>query len=269
MLTINANTKIAALLKAHPDALEAIISISPKFNKLKNPLLRKLMASRTSISMASKVAGCTVQHFFDALQPLGFIIDKKVVAEKNQPQEKKPGFMSALSEKHVVELDVRPVIDSGKDPFKIITGKIKELEAGAVLKLINSFEPTPLIALLSKQGFSYYVDATNEDLVTTWFLKPETPVAVSAPEKQTDGDWDSLLEKFSDKLVSVDVREMEMPQPMMTILDGLDHLPVDHALYVYHKRIPVFLLPELQERKFDYRIKKVSDGEVYLLIFKP
>lgn len=97
MLTINANTKIAALLKAHPDALEAIISISPKFNKLKNPLLRKLMASRTSISMASKVAGCTVQHFFDALQPLGFIIDKKVVAEKNQPQEKKPGFMSALS----------------------------------------------------------------------------------------------------------------------------------------------------------------------------
>ena len=66
MMTINANTKIAALLKANPDALEAIISISPKFNKLKNPLLRKLMASRTSISMASKVAGCSVKHFFEA-----------------------------------------------------------------------------------------------------------------------------------------------------------------------------------------------------------
>lgn len=56
---------------------------------------------------------------------------------------------------------------------------------------------------------------------------------------------------------------------MMTILEALDVLADDQALYVYHKRIPVFLLPELQERKFDYRIKKIGDGEVYLLIFKP
>jgi hypothetical protein len=62
---------------------------------------------------------------------------------------------------------------------------------------------------------------------------------------------------------------MEMPKPMMTILEALDVLADDQALYVYHKRIPVFLLPELQERKFDYRIKKIGDGEVYLLIFKP
>jgi hypothetical protein len=27
-------------------------------------------------------------------------------------------------------------------------------------------------------------------------------------------------------------------------------------------------LPELADRKFDYRIKDVADGEVYLLIFK-
>ncbi len=65
MISINANTKIAYLLKQHPDALEAIISISPKFNKLKNPLLRKLMAGRTSISMASKIGGCTVNDFFE------------------------------------------------------------------------------------------------------------------------------------------------------------------------------------------------------------
>ena len=43
-MIINANTKIAAILKQHPDALEAIISLNPKFEKLRNPLLRKLMA---------------------------------------------------------------------------------------------------------------------------------------------------------------------------------------------------------------------------------
>jgi len=39
-------------------------------------------------------------------------------------------------------------------------------------------------------------------------------------------------------------------------------------LFVYHKRIPVFLLPELRERNFDYRIKEIAPNEVRLLIFK-
>ncbi|HRF19059.1 MAG TPA: DUF1858 domain-containing protein, partial [Chitinophagaceae bacterium] len=66
-MIINANTKIATVLKAHPGALEAIISISPKFQKLRNPILRKLMAGRTSLAMASKVGGCTINEFFEKL----------------------------------------------------------------------------------------------------------------------------------------------------------------------------------------------------------
>jgi hypothetical protein len=55
---------------------------------------------------------------------------------------------------------------------------------------------------------------------------------------------------------------------MHTILEALNTLPVNEALFVYHKRIPVFLLPELEERKFTYRINEVSDAEVHLLIYK-
>ena len=54
-----------------------------------------------------------------------------------------------------------------------------------------------------------------------------------------------------------------MPMPMMTILENLETLPPGKALYVHHKRIPVFLLTELKERHFDYRIKKYK-GEVFL-----
>jgi hypothetical protein len=56
-MTINANTTIASLVKSHPDALETIVSISQKFTKLRNPLLRKLMAGRTSIALAYKLGG--------------------------------------------------------------------------------------------------------------------------------------------------------------------------------------------------------------------
>ena len=55
---------------------------------------------------------------------------------------------------------------------------------------------------------------------------------------------------------------------MLAILKALDDLPNATALYVYHKRIPVFLLPELAQKGFDYRIKEIMDGEVHLLIFR-
>ena len=268
MMTINANTKIAAILKQHPDALEAIVSLSPRFNKLRNPLLRKLMASRTSINMAGKVAGCQVNDFFEKLKPLGFVADKTAAIEKEEMPEAAPSFLQYINEQEIVELDVRPVIESGKDPFNIITGKIKQLQNGEVLKLVNSFEPVPLIQIFSKQGFEYYVETINENLVNTYFRKmPGTKTAEAPPEK-TAGDWNELKKRFENNIVTIDVRHLEMPLPMMAILEALEKLPADDALFVYHKRIPMFLLPELAERKFDYRIKETGEGEVHLLIFK-
>lgn len=268
MMTINANTKIATLLKENPDALEAIISISPRFNKLRNPLLRKLMAARTSINMASKVGGCTVNDFFKKLEPLGFTSDKNIIADDSTDQKQIPGFVQNITLADIVELDVRVEIESGKDPLNLILKAVKQLQPGQLLKLINSFEPVPLILLLEKQGFESYVETINENLVNTFFHKNQgTPMKEVDTSKASLG-WDEIWQRFTDKIVTVDVRLLEMPLPMLTILDELDKLPDGKALYVIHKRIPVFLLPELTERKFDYRIKEVGDGEVYLLIFK-
>ena len=63
-MIITANTTIAAILKHEPRSLDAIISLSDRFQKLRNPILRKMMASRTNIAFASKVGGCTVDDFF-------------------------------------------------------------------------------------------------------------------------------------------------------------------------------------------------------------
>ena len=268
MNSINANTKINSILKQNADALEAIISISPKFNKLRNPLLRKLIASRTSISEASKIAGVGVHDFFLKLKPLGFTIDETIKEEANNQAKTVPGFLKNADAKNIEELDVRPVIESGKDPFSIITRKIKQLEAGKILKLINSFEPIPLINILSKQGFEHYVETTNENVVNTYFYKSGETKLNSSEEVKPAEDWQTLLQQFENNLITIDVRHLEMPQPMLTILDELEQLPQGKALYVYHKRIPVFLLPELREKNFDYRIKEISDGEVHLLIFK-
>jgi uncharacterized protein (DUF2249 family) len=268
-MQINADTKIAAILKEKPAALNAIISINSKFEKLRNPFLRKLMAARTSIGMASKISGSSLEDFYAKLEPLGFEIDKTIVHHIKTEKQPPPVFFKTINSKQVIEFDVRPIINSGEDPLRSIVKKVKEISKGQVLKIINSFEPTPLILLLKKQGFESYVDLVNEQLVETYFYKKDnTKVEINEPTSAAS-DWDHYVQKFNNKTKTIDVRELEMPQPMLTILDSLDHLSPENALFVFHKRIPVFLLPELKNRDFDFRIKEINDNEVHLLIFKP
>lgn len=280
-MKINANTKIAALLKQHPGALDAITGISPKFNKLRNPILRKVIAGRTSISMASKIGGCSPEDFFNALEPLGFEIDRTVEARDEVVNERMPDYLQQIPSSKIIELDVRALIDSGTDPLNHILNKIRGLQPGEVLNIINSFEPTPLRQLLGKEGFESYVSAKMPGLVHTFFYRTEAqgtaPVASmqplpsvsdSAVGKATSADWDEALNRFQGHLETIDVRELPMPQPMHRILEALENLPVHQALLVHHKRIPVFLLPELEERKLSYRIKEIDTDRVELLIYR-
>jgi uncharacterized protein (DUF2249 family) len=267
-MTINADTKIAKILKENPDALEAIIDLDPKFEKLRNPILRKLMAGRTSIGMAAKIGGFGVEKFFNKLQPLGFEIAMQTAPGRRRETPKLPAFFNTLKPGQIVDFDVRPIIDAGDDPLSSIVERVRKIPKGGALKIINSFEPTPLISLLKKQGFESFVDEIDSNRVETYFYKAgDASVAIDEPENNDEG-WDQLLQKFDGKMQTVDVRHLQMPQPMMTILAAIENLPDDWALFVYHKRIPVFLLPELRERKFDYRIKEEAPNEVRLLIFK-
>jgi len=269
IMTINANTKIAAILKHKPDALEAIIGISSKFQKLRNPVLRKLLAARTTISMASKIGKCSEDDFFSKLKPLGFEINH-IASTVDEEKKQKPDFILSIPKEQIVVFDVRPIIASGGDPLKIINEKIKNLQHKQVLKIVNTFEPVPLMQLLQKKGFESYADVIEDNLVETYFYKnSETKIQSEDQEvAELSKNWDETFLKFKNNIQTIDVRSLEMPLPMLTILDALDKLPAETALYVYHKRIPVFLLPELSERKFDYRIKEISAGEVHLLIFR-
>lgn len=275
-MLINEQTKIAALLKHHPGALETIVVLSPDFKKLRNPILRKLMAGRTSIAMASKIGGCQPEDFFKALAPLGFETDNtRALPQENGVRKNapRPEYLQSIPPERLVNFDVRAMLADGNDPLKQIQQKVKSLHTGEALVIINNFEPVPLIKLLERQGFETYVDFIDADTIKTFFYKTalangsNKEVAVGE-EVSASGDWEMMLKQYENNLVEIDVRHLEMPMPMMTILENLETLPEEKALYVHHKRIPVFLLTELKERAFDYRIREIRDGEVYLLIFR-
>ncbi|MBW7914956.1 MAG: hypothetical protein H3C54_14915, partial [Taibaiella sp.] len=51
------------------------------------------------------------------------------------------------------------------------------------------------------------------------------------------------------------------------ILEQLETLPDNKALFVYHKKVPMFLLPELKQRGYRYAIKE-DTGAILMLIYK-
>jgi len=269
-MLINEKTKIAKLLKENPEALEAIISISPDFKKLRNPILRRLMAARTTIGMAAKIGGVKPEDFYEALSPFGFEADTSASEEEVFERKPLPDYLKTLSKNQIVILDVRDMISGGQDPLRPIQEKVKDLKPGQALNVVNSFEPAPLISLLERQGFKAFVDQISDEHYETYFYKEDgtTINEIKTEDTSNAGDWDEKLEEFRGKLREIDVRHLEMPMPMMTILENLETLPDDQALYVNHKKVPVFLLTELKDREYEYRIKDVREGEVYLIIFK-
>ena len=136
------------------------------------------------------------------------------------------------------------------------------------LKLIYDLEPIPLIQLLGKQGFQSHSEIVDGNTYNTYFFKSDKVKLPDAKPLGSSDDFEAKVKLFEGCTKTIDVRHLEMPLPMLTILDELENLPAEQALYVNHKRIPVFLLPELEERKFEYRAKEIAEGDVKLFIFR-
>lgn len=272
-MKIDAETRLAAIFKWHPRALDAVIRLHPRFQKLRNPLLRRLMAGRTSLLTASQVGGVPLDRFYESLSVLGFETPGTVNpnAQIMSTTESIPAWVTSLRPEHRVQLDVRPILAGGTDPLQRILGALQQLQRGQVLEIINSFEPRPLRSLLAKRGFSSYAETLQENLVHTYFARVEEqpiPVTEAAGEPQPPGNWTAMLELRKDGLRKLDVRGLEKPQPMLRVLAALDALNPGEALLVDHERVPVFLLTELADREWEYRVQTWTDEHVQLLIFK-
>jgi len=65
-----------------------------------------------------------------------------------------------LNSKDMVDLDVRPSLSNGVDPFGMIMQTVAKLE-GKILHIISNFETAPLYSVLGKQGFEHYSKEEN------------------------------------------------------------------------------------------------------------
>ncbi|MGC4232114.1 MAG: DUF2249 domain-containing protein [Niabella sp.] len=280
-MDFNSKTKISDIIQHNKSSIDAIASIAPPLKRLKNPILRKVMASRVTVAEAAKMGGCKVEDFERVLQPLGyrFTGNEQQVADslplQGTTRNEKPHWLKAAPGTDIVLFDVRPIIEHGTDPLKEIMRKFKEVPDGKILCIINTFVPTPLIHLLEKdKAEASFVDTISATEFHTYFLKKQknTSGADTAEAKTVMHDaasFEKICSFFSgEKRKTIDVRDLEMPLPMQTILAELETLPAGHGLYVHHKRVPVYLLEELASKDFAVHIYNIGEGEVKMLIFR-
>lgn len=268
-MKINSNTRISVLIKDRLEAIDAITSINPHFNKLRNPILRRVLAPRVTIADAVRIGKCTMKEMMDALAAVGFEIEQ--ATEEILAQAAVSNQTRAVDQSKLSVLDVRPILESGADPFSRIMEELKQLPAGHTLEVINTFEPTPLIRILEKKGYATHVREEGEAIITS-FTKGNSVATEVRKGNFVNYVNEAALEKIkagsAGSITELDVRDLEMPLPMMAILGELETLPEGHALYVYHKKVPQFLLPELQDRGFRAWIAGVADNDVRLIIHK-
>jgi len=180
-------------------------------------------------------------------------------------------ILNTIKTGRLTTLDVRPSLAKGEDPFKEIMRALKSLPKENALEVINTFEPTPLIKIVNSKGYVSMVE-TKEGVVYTYFLKDEEAKkknpAFANLVKVSINELEEEKANCKKQVVEVDVRDLEMPLPMVTILNELEALTAEQVLFVHHKKIPQYLLPELEERKFKTWAAEIDDENVKLLIRK-
>ena len=275
-MVINKHTRVSEVIKANADSIAAIAELAKPLRKLKNPLLRRVMAPRVTLAEAAAIGGCSVADFKRVLEPLGFIFTEDEALESHPAadnQRGRPAWLLEAGDDRMVYFDVRDIIESGGDPLKEILQRYGALPPGDVLCIVNSFIPYPLINLLEKKGAQSFVETVENQLHYTWFSKgaghgevDRTPVADHMTMHDADS-FDRVVGRYAESQVRrIDVRHLPMPLPMQTILEALPELGEGDALYVQHKRIPLHLLEALEDQPYAIHIHEVGEGDVRMLI---
>jgi uncharacterized protein (DUF2249 family) len=257
---ITKDWKVSQVLDLYPETLDVFLGVSPHFSKLKNKILRKTVARRVTLEHAARVGGVNVNNLLMKLnKKAGLEVDTNKLTESNIEHEE----LNVLPDYREVRLDVRLIIESGTDPFKTIMKTVREMKEGEMLHLVNSFEPVPLYSVMETKGFTHASEKRGDEW-HIWFRKKEESGNHAAADQAKTSTNEN---KHSEKIEEIDVRGMEPPRPMVTILETLSRLDETTTLLVHHHREPVLLYDKLEELGYEAETEKI-DEQYYKIIIK-
>lgn len=162
-LIISPKTRIGELLKVYPELENVLISMSPAFEKLRNPILRKTVARVATIQQISVVGGISVDSIINRLRRELGQSETETITGINNINEAKPGW---LDERNIsVRFNATPIINSGESPMSEILKLAQTLTKVQILEFRTPFVPEPILDMLRKKNFLVHSIQDQENVV--------------------------------------------------------------------------------------------------------
>jgi TusA-related sulfurtransferase len=158
------------------------------------------------------------------------------------------------------ELDVRPILRNGGEPFQAIMAAVGALAPGQGLKLFATFRPQPLFGVMESKGFEHEVLELEGGDFEVRFTPKDSGILASE-DVQSPETW-------PDPSVELDLSDLDPPQPMVRLLTELEAMQPGSVLFAVLAREPIFLFPELMKRGHQWVGNYDSSGSAFRIMIR-
>lgn len=165
LLNIDLQTKVGVLLEAYPQLEDTLLTLSPAFAKLKNPIIRKTIGRVATLGQVAEVGNIDAAYLITELRKAigdNSVVNNELSIELDTIE--KPKWLD--KESVVFTFDACSIIQSGGSPMKAIIDNANRLNHEEVMLLITPFKPTPIIELLQNKGFTTWSEMSDSQSYT-------------------------------------------------------------------------------------------------------
>lgn len=168
------STKLSKLLKADERLLDFIIALDPHdFERLRNPLMRKIMPPRITLGRIAVMTGRTpsellaeIDAFLGLKRARQSLKSARTLPES--PREK-PTWAKGDVTRIIDLLESDERLDA--DPMLPINEALREMPAGELVLIKHKWEPQPLYDVWEKLGIAFYAESKSANEVWIYILK--------------------------------------------------------------------------------------------------
>ncbi len=165
-IEITPHVKVSELLDAFPQLEAKVVEMTPSFEKLTNPTIKKSIFSITSLSQAARTGGKPLAEYINALRTAVGQPPLDVNVQGDDASEPPLWFKTGTI---VKSIDARPMLERNEHPVGLVLQEVENLAEGEILELITPFVPAPLISQVEDKGCLSWTLARSGDEFKNYF----------------------------------------------------------------------------------------------------
>lgn len=168
-MEITPKSKVGEFLEKFPELEYLLISLSPAFEKLRNPILRRTIGRVATFQQVAVVGNVPLEIIINTLRKAA---GQNQINEKMENSKYTTEQPEWFQENMIAEiLDAREMLKNGEHPVADVLSKASKLQNGTIFELITPFVPQPLIDKVSDLGLQTYIKTVSDVEFHSYFFK--------------------------------------------------------------------------------------------------